>query len=435
MAFRKKSENSEVEQLRAENVRLKKSLDDLWAINQLARLISSTMPVDQILEKVVSVSVKAIAAEQGTISLVDESEMHDPFKTIVRQANSTSIKSKYRLDEELSGWMMRNQRPLLINDFDADTTFTGVHSEVKQIHSLLSVPLICKGKLIGILNLFNKKDLGKFSEDEQRLLSIIGSQSAQVIESARLYEQEKKLLLVEQELDMARKIQQRLLPKENPRIDHYDVAGISHAAKDVGGDYFDFIQLDASRWGIALGDVSGKGVPAALLMSSIQATLRNQVMVNPSITDCISMSNNFLHRNTESNKFATLFYGVLDCKDKSFEFVNAGHNFPFYLDAKGEYHTLEVGGLVLGMLPDCSFECDKVQMKPGEIIIIYSDGVTEAENTLEEQFGEERLQELMRTHSNLPAAEIVEKICAQVTAFETSQDQQDDITLVVIKAL
>lgn len=435
MGMMKKTGDDELEKLRSENQRLKKSIEDLWAINQLARMISSTMPVNDILGHVVSVSVKAVNAQQGTISLVDESEGQDPFKTLIRKANNTSFEGRFRLDEELSGWMMHNRKPLLINNFDENTTFTGSHSKVKRIESLLSVPLQCKGKFIGILNLFNKKEGQGFTADDQRLLSIIGSQSAQVIENARLYEQERKLIQVEQELEMARTIQMGLLPKEKPEIPGFDVAGMSYAAKDVGGDYFDFIRLNDDEHGIALGDVSGKGVPAALLMSNIQATLRSQALLNPSITDCIALANHFLYLNTESNKFATLFYGILNCRDKSFHYVNAGHNFPFYLDEKGDFHTLEIGGLVLGMIPECSFDSARITFQPGEIVVIFSDGVTEAENLFEEQFGEERLKSIIHKNRHLSATELMKKIYGEVESFEGNKNQEDDITLVVIKAV
>ncbi len=435
MAILQKSVNDELSKLREENNRLKKSIEDLWSINQLARMISSTMPVEEILEHVASVSVKALGAEQGTISLVDEQEIHDPFKTIIRKVDNSSIKGKLRLDEELSGWMMKNRKPLMINDFSEDTTFSGFHSSVKKIESVLSVPLLCKGKFIGILNLFNKKNMRGFTSDDQRLLSIIGSQSAQVIESARLYEQEKKLQLVEVDLAMAMKIQQRLLPKETPPIPGFDVCGVSYAAKDVGGDYFDFIKLNDHQCGIALGDVSGKGVQAALLMSNIQATLRNQAMVSSSITDCIKNANHFLYLNTESNKFATLFYGILDCEKKTFRFVNAGHNFPCYFDQSGQFHTLEKGGLVLGMLPEYPYEEDTISIQPGEIVVIYSDGVTEAENLLEDQFGEERLMRLISENKDLSSNELMKKIYDEVKKFEGNKDQEDDITLVIIKAI
>ncbi|MCH6560742.1 GAF domain-containing protein [candidate division KSB1 bacterium] len=153
-----KAPKDELTQLKDENDRLKKSIEDLWTINQLARIISTTLPVNQILDKVVSGSVKAIGAAQGAISLLDEKKIDDPFKTLIRKVDETDFTKIYRLDQDLSGWMIKNRKALLINDFGKNTTFKGKHSAVDKIHSILSVPLLCKGQLIGVLSLFNKKN-------------------------------------------------------------------------------------------------------------------------------------------------------------------------------------------------------------------------------------------------------------------------------------
>jgi len=189
-----------IQELEKENQHLKKTIEDLWTINQLARLISSTMPVDQILDEVVAASVKAIKAEQGTISLLanqkEKEETGDPFKTMIRKGGASRQRGRYRLDDHLSGWMLTNRKPLTINDVKNDHTLKGLQLLNEEIQSILSVPLMCKGNLIGVLNIFNKKEAGGFSKDDQRLLSIIASQSAQIIENARLYEKEKDLLKI-----------------------------------------------------------------------------------------------------------------------------------------------------------------------------------------------------------------------------------------------
>jgi len=428
-----KAAKNELTELKEENDRLKKSIEDLWTINQLARIISTTLPMHQILDKVVSGSVKAIGTAQGAISLLDEKKTNDPFKTLIRKVDETDFTKKYRLDQDLSGWMIKNRKALLVNDFSKNTTFKGKHSVVEKIHSILSVPLLCKGKLIGVLSLFNKKNNLGFSKNDQRLLSIIASQSAQVIENARLYEQEKQLRQFEQELEMAQSIQNRLLPKESPKIGGIDLAGISYAAKEVKGDYFDFIELENGRWGIALGDVSGKGIPAALLMANLQATLRNQALNHSSIVECIEKANQFLYLNTESHKFATLFFGVLDSKTKNFNYVNAGHNFPFHLLKDGEFRQLEIGSLVVGIEPNGAYNEGKVHLSSGEIIVIYSDGITEAEDASEAQFGEQRLQGIIKENKNLSSQKIMAEIYKEVKDFQSGTDQDDDITLIVIK--
>lgn len=435
MALLKNSKPGELERLTEENLRLKKSVEELSMLNDLARILSSTLALDQIMDKVVSASVKALGAEQGTVHLLEKAESQDQFRTLIRKADATTPEWKYRLDVVLSGWMIKNRQPLLINDFKNHKLFQGTQALDEKIRSLLSAPLICKGRLIGVLNLFNKKQGNLFSDDDQRLLSIIASQSAHVIENARLYKEEKQLRQFEQELEMARKIQRQLLPKEKPSVAGFDIAGTTHAAKVVGGDYFDFIKLKDERWAIALGDVSGKGIPAAMLMSNLQATLRNQALTTPSIRECISNANDLLYLNTESNKFVTLFYGVLDPNSKKFAYVNAGHNFPFLMNKDGAFKTLETGGVVLGMLPNCPYDKDELQLNPGDILLIYSDGVTEAENQMEQLFGEEQLQMCIRENQDRNAEQILANINQAIKAFSGPKDQDDDITMIVIKAM
>ncbi len=433
MAFLKK--DSEVERLRAENDKLKTSLKELAILNELSVLIDSTMSSSKVMEKVVAESVKAINAEQGTIHLLDkEKGKNDPFRTLIRKADETEPANKFRLDQELSGWMMINRKPLVINDFQNSKQFFNRAAGDVKIRTLLTVPLICKGELVGVLNLFNKKSNDGFSENDQRLLSIIASQSAQVIENARLYEQEKQLLKIEKELEMAYSIQQKLLPKESPDIPGFDIAGLSYAAKNVGGDYFDYIKLDDNNWCIALGDVSGKGIPAALLMSHLQATMRYQVQANQTIKDSIYKANNFICTNTEDNKFVTLFGGILDVKNKVFNYVNAGHNFPFYLSG-GKLIPLKDGGLVLGMLPDIPYDDNSIKFKKDELVVVYSDGVTEARNELEDMYGDKRLQDLIIKNQKKSATEIASVIYKEVKEFERNMEQDDDITVVVIKAI
>jgi len=426
---------NDVARLKYENERLRKSVEELSTLNELTSVISSTMSLNKILDKVVSSSVKAIFAEQGTIHLVDkDAEPLDPFKTLIRKADVTTPQDKFRLDVELSGWMLRNRQPLVINDFENNRYFVNREAGNLKIKTLLTVPLVAKGKLIGVLNLFNKKKAEGFTEEDQRLLAIIGSQSAQVIENARLYEQEKHLIEIEKELDMARTIQQKMLPKEAPNVPGFDIAGASYAAKDVGGDYFDFIRVADDRWFLTLGDVSGKGVPAALLMSHLQATIRNQALTNSDVVSLISNSNEVLHRNTEGNKFVTLFGGFLDPTKRVFDYVNAGHNFPHHHKQGNKILALKEGGLVLGMMPGVPYEAGQTTFESGDVLVIYSDGVTEAENLEEDMFGDERLQELVQKHREKSAADLVQTVYKTVKKFEGNKEQDDDITVVVIKA-
>jgi len=299
---------------------------------------------------------------------------------------------------------------------------------------VLSVPLKVKDRMIGVINLINKKD-GPFTREDERLVGIIATQSAQVLENARLYEEEKRLQQMEHELQMARDIQQSLLPKENPRIAGVSIAGLSYPAREVGGDYYDFIPMGPKRLGVVIADVSGKGVPASLLMSNIQATLRVQAVSSGSPGHCITEANTALHKSTAADKYATLFYGILDMAEKTFTSTNAGHNAPMLMSRGTCCRRLETGGIVLGMLPDVPFEDETIPLNSGDLLLMFSDGITEAMNDREEEFGEQRLMALLGEHAQLDPEALMAEIVSQAQAFTGGTQQQDDMTLVAIKIL
>ncbi len=241
------------------------------------------------------------------------------------------------------------------------------------------------------------------------------------------------------ELATAREIQVRLLPSDQPRVLDFEVAGASVPSREIGGDYYDFLAQGSDRIGIAIGDVSGKGMPAALLMANLQASLHGQVLHPGSVAGVVARVNNLLVRSTDPHMFATFFYGLLDASAATFTCTNAGHNPPLVLRADGTMEELTTGGLLLGMLGDQPYQQESVQLAPGEVIVLYTDGITEAvgpsaeEDDPEAMFGEEALRAVVLGNRHLPAAGIKDAILAAVTAHTMGVAQSDDITLVVIR--
>jgi sigma-B regulation protein RsbU (phosphoserine phosphatase) len=423
------------DRLDEENQKLKRAVKELSILNEIGAAISSTIGVDKVTELIMKKCIMHIGTEQGTIWLMSKEQEVNPLKTFVRVTDATIAGLPYRLGINLVGWMLKNQKPLLSNNLSQDERFKGIDKESAQIRSLLAVPLTLKNKIIGIICLFNKKDNLEFTPDDQRLLSIIAIQSAQTIENARLYEEERKLLVLEEDLRTARSIQQSLLPKGNPQIPGVELVGLSMPAKEVGGDYYDFIPIDETHWGIAIADVSGKGTPAALLMSNLQACLRGQAVINQSVKDTVIKANLMLSRFMDPGKFITLFYGILNLEDKTFTYTNAGHNYPFLLDKEGKMKTLEKGGTVLGILKDAPYEEETVQLEPSNLLLMFTDGITEAINAEEEMFEEERLLEILQNNPSLSAQQLSDKIVGDVLQFCGATPQADDITLVLMKTL
>ncbi|MCI0531182.1 MAG: PP2C family protein-serine/threonine phosphatase, partial [candidate division Zixibacteria bacterium] len=267
-----------------------------------------------------------------------------------------------------------------------------------------------------------------------RLLSIIAFQSAQIIENARLAGKEKELQEIEQDLMVARQIQINLLPKVMPEISGFDIYGASIPSKQVGGDYFDFIKLPYGNLGVVIGDVSGKGTPAALLMANLQATLRSQALSSGEPKVLVKNSNSLLNQSMEQGKFVTLVYGRLNPSDKSFAYVNAGHNSP-YLFSDGRVEELKAGGLILGVMPGVEYQQGSVTLRPKDVLVLFTDGVTEANNETDAFFEDERLLQVIKSNLNLSSRQLADKIVEEVRHFQGMQSQSDDITLVVIRAI
>ncbi len=244
---------------------------------------------------------------------------------------------------------------------------------------------------------------------------------------------------LQQELATARAIQVRLLPGQVPHLDGFEVAGTSIPSREIGGDYYDFLAQGEDLVGIAIGDVSGKGMPAALLMSNLQASLHGQVLHPGTVASVVASVNELLVRSTDAHMFATFFYGLLNTTTGEFTCTNAGHNPPLVVHRDGTIEELSRGGLLLGMLEEQVYQQDTVTLQPGDVIVMYTDGITEAvgpgveEDDPEAMFGEEALRRVVLENRHLPAAGIQEAILAAVSAHTAGVPQSDDITLVVIR--
>lgn len=303
------------------------------------------------------------------------------------------------------------------------------------------VPLKQRNNLVGIFTLGAKLADTTFNTEEITLLSVLASQVSVAIENAWLHEGRLEQELLREELAVAREIQQALLPNSFPSGPNFAVSGINLPSREIGGDYFDFIVTDTDedesiqKLLIVVGDVSGKGTPAALLMASLQATLRAVYEVQPNLEATIEKVNKVIYRTTAAEKFVTLFVAEMDTETRVLTYVNAGHNFPVLTRSSGEQILLEKGGLLVGAIEHSSYEQGSIQMEPGDVLAIYTDGVTETQNAFEEEFGEERLYNTLRDRSYLPPREIRDEVYREVLSFAGDQAQFDDLTLVVLKCM
>ena len=422
---------SKVNLLEEENRQLKRAVEELSILNDLSRAIGASIDSQDIIRKIVDRSMRAVQAEQTVVTLVDR-DSSQPMKTLVRAMTSSAEHPHYHLNENLLGWMHLYKKPLLTNDPSFDERFKGLNWD-QTIKSILCVPLMVKSELMGVITTYNKKDADGFTQEDQRLLAIIAGQSAQIIENARLYEEEKAYTSMKEQVRLAYQIQIDLLPKSQPDIDGYDIAARSIPAQMVGGDYFDFIEMEDGRMAVCLGDVSGKGLPASLLMANLQATLRGQTIVGSPVHESVLRSNKLLFQSTDPEKFATLFYGVLDVRSHRLSYCNAGHEIPLVFTDKGAPTRLETGGMALGVLDEFPYQRDEISLDVGDLLIIYSDGIPDATNEFDHPFGEKRLVALTQELRQKSAMGILDGIIEAVQEHEGGTEQLDDLTLVVLK--
>ncbi len=418
----KKNQDNEVE-------RLRRAVEELSVLNELALAISISQDSDQIMKTIINRSIKAVGAEEASITMVDEEEMV-PTGTLIYKTRKADDKH-FHLNRNMLGRMCHEKRALMVNHPENDSGFRG-STITEGIRNFLCVPLMIDAELIGVLSAYNKID-GDFNPDDQRILAIIATQSAQVLERTRLAIEEKAANRMREDMRLAELIQEGLLPKGDPDIAGYDVAGASVAAGHVGGDYYDFIPLKDNRWAFALGDVSGKGVPAALLMANLQATLRSQVLQDTSCHLCVSNCNRLMYLSTTHDRFATLFYGRLDTRSNVLTYCNAGHERPFHLTSGGDFSRLTAGGLAVGILEEFEYQDDIVILQPGDTLVIFSDGVTDMINAQDDAFGEKRLEKILLANRELPATGLVNLILTEVQEHAGSEPAFDDVTLVVLK--
>ena len=423
-----------LDRLEAENAGLRRAVEELSILNEVATAVSSASSLDAVIDLVVRKCVKHLRVEQAAVLMLSGQDEAAALRTMVRKVETDMQRNPFRLSDQVVGWIIKNQAPLIINDVATDDRFRAPTRKTDGlVHSLLCVPLRLKGCLIGVLSVFNKRGREGFTESDQRLLAIIAAQSAQVIENARLGEEEKALQLMQQELKMAHDIQNKLLPTRPPSIPGFRIAGRSLAARNVGGDYYDYYPA-GDRYAICLGDVSGKGMPAALLMACTQATVRGQTLVESSAARCIERSNKLLYQITDSDKFVTLFFALLDPDARRLHYTNAGHNPPILLSDK-QAQPLDVGGPVLSILASIPYQEAKLDLHSGDLLVIYSDGFSEAMNRRFEEFGEERLLEVVTAARDLGLSpeELIERSFEAVRQHSGGAPQTDDMTMVALK--
>ncbi|MBU1099901.1 MAG: PP2C family protein-serine/threonine phosphatase [Bacteroidetes bacterium] len=317
-----------------------------------------------------------------------------------------------------------------------------VEEQVEERYNELSVmgvkaivPMMIKGKVKGLILLGERRNQLNYSKSDIEYISSVGGLAIISIENSLLFKQAIEKQKLEKDLEIARKIQKNLLPKTIPKLKNFEIAAYNQSARQVGGDYYDLVRLDEDRTLFAVGDVSGKGVQAALLMANVQAFLKSICKQDIELGSASDLINDLVSENTSGGSFITFFWAILNDKTKTMTSVNMGHNPPL-LVRDGKIIKLKKGGMILGVMETIvPYISETTSLKQGDILIIFTDGVTEAMNIAEEEYTDERLEELAFTFEGLTAQQILDKINADVKSYTKGAEQSDDITLMIIKVL
>ena len=406
----------------------------LGLISKVGVALLSSSGLDETLNQVASLVFEAVPAERCVIMLRDETAPDGMKIMVARVRGKDEQIEEVRISRTVMDEVLKNGKSVLTSDAQHDPRYASQTMALLGIRSVLAVPLsVSTEEVFGLVYADSPTYETTFTEEHLNILTALASVASIRVENARLLEERFERERMERELELATEIQQRFQPSAPPIIEGYEFQGISFSCYEIGGDYYDFISRHVDKMMIALGDVSGKGTAAALLMSSLHAAIHAQVAAKSSLPETVRAVNQYLADNTPTNRFVTLFIAELDPVTGKFLYINAGHNPPLIGRADGSVEQLSSGGFPLGILPSAEYEIGETLLQPAEALVIYSDGVSEAANLKGEEFGMERLSTVVRENLKRSASGLRDKIESSLSSFTQSAPAGDDITLVIVK--
>ena len=414
---------------------------ELNFLSELCTVTASSTELRPILDWIVQKTTSMFAADEGSIKLSGPETGPPTAKTLIRKHQPGLDSGSWETPVVMSvmGYLMVKNEGLASKDLLDDDRFPALRRTQSRVRAVLAVPLRVDNRITGMLAVTNRTPGREWSSSEFRLLNIVATHSAAAIEQARLRaEAEEKKRLQEEmerrdrELILARDIQMSLVPSKPLLSGPWEVHGLVVPARQVGGDYYDYFPVGEGRFAITIADVSGKGVPAALLMSNVQASLRAFCDGNREITEAIRMVNRSVSRAASGGKFITLFYGEVDHAAGVLRYTNAGHNYPILRRKDGSVEELTSGGLLLGLFEEAEYERGEIAFAPGDALLLYSDGISEASDSRGHLFGEDRLRALWQSCCVLPSREVIGCLLKDVETFRGSAGQSDDMTALVV---
>ncbi|MBK7935396.1 MAG: SpoIIE family protein phosphatase [Acidobacteria bacterium] len=410
--------------------------DLLGLISKVGVTLLSATGLDDTLNQVASLVFEAVPAERVVIMLRDEKSDGGMQIKVARVRGKDEIPDEVRISRNVMTEVVENGKAVLTSDAQHDPRFASQTIVLQGIRSVLAVPLsVDERNVFGLIYADSPTYESTFKEEHLDILTTLASVASIRVENASLMDERLNRERMERELELATEIQQRFQPAGPPTVDGYEFQGISFSCYEIGGDYYDFLPRHDGKMMVALGDVSGKGTEAALLMSSLHAEMNAQVAAKTPLEDMVVSINKYLTENTPANRFITLFTAELDAASGGLKFINAGHNPPLIGRADGTIEQLASGGLPLGIMPFAEYEVGTAGLGPGDVLVIYSDGVSEANNINEDEFGMGRLTAVISANVGRSASGIRDKVESALSEFTGTAAPNDDITLVIVKRI
>jgi phosphoserine phosphatase RsbU/P len=336
-----------------------------------------------------------------------------------------------KMGEGLIGHVAVSGRPFISPDVRKEPRYVNARARTR---SEMVAPIISNEEVIGVFDL-ESDELNAYQNDDLEVLMLLASQVAIIIEKVMLHDQLIEKQRLETQLEVARQVQLELLPARDPTLEGFDISAYNFPTEEVSGDYYDWVQIYDDQIGIVIADVSGKGVPAALLMAFLRASLRAASHIGYAPQVSMSKVNYLLWESIERNQFVTAFYGILDATNRTLAYSNAGHNPPMLIEVDGTAHFEERGGVPLGMFRDSRYYEYYATIAPGQILVLYTDGVTEATNPSGEEYGRDRLADAVRHARGLPARGMIDVLHRDLMTWTDGHGAGDDVTFFILKAL
>lgn len=397
----------------------------------VARTLSSISDLGDLIEAIFRSLRQVVDYDAAAIYLVNRQTQALEPESAVGYPEGSEEAFRLQVGQGIVGWVAKTGEPVIVPDVRSDARYVAARPESR---SELAAPLLLGGRAIGVFNL--ESDLeDAYHEGHLEIVMAFAAQAAVAVERARTTIELLERRRLEKELAIAREIQLSFLPKAAPQIPGFDLAGTARPHDEVGGDYYDFIPVSDSRLGVAIADVSGKGIPAALIMAGFRMSLLAEIRNEFAIRAVIRKVNSLLYESTDRDKFVTAFYGVLDHRSRTLIYSNAGHNPPMVFRRGGGVEYLLEGGLALGVLREARYDERPVGLSDGDVLVMFTDGVSEAESPEGDMFGTQRIEDCVRAVMDRSARGIMDALLEEVLRWAGERGQSDDLTLVVIKAL